>query len=308
MISYRNSLKKIGMTSGNVSYKAFASYPMALRQAIKAMSIPRAIKNVTEHHVDEDWTEECQGVAWDGRHWMFTSNGSPKAIYSFDNVDKPTHPSHSLNFDTIPVPPSGKLYHIGAISYYKNKIYVDHFSEHGGQDIAILTHSNGGFSFEAWIPLESVQDERVGLVGINPWDGMFYTSFGHTKVDRLFIHDRDGSYTGRDMRLLPGIKNGGYVQGGVFTPNGHLYISSGKGDIGDRQHIYCYSALNGKQLDIIEVLSLEGGQELEGICYADINRNNKRSQLHVILLENKWPAKDNIFFKSFAATLEPDLV
>ena len=299
MIRYRHRLSHIGISSEKVSYRKFTNPPRSFRQALEVMSLPPEFTKVAEHHVDERWTEECQGIAWDGSRWIATSNRSPKAIYLFDEVNAPRHPSNLLDFASLPSPPSGNLHHIGAVIFHSGRIYVDHWSS-GGQEIAVLKRHNNGFEFLHWIPLESVANKRVGLVAIDPWSEMFYTSFGSTNVDRLFIHNNEGSYTGRKILLRPGIRNGGYVQGGAFSSTGHLYIASGKTSIGDRQHIYCYCPLNGHKMREIEVITEGFLQELEGLCWAEVTRNNRLAQLHVILLENRWPARDNIYLKSFA--------
>lgn len=73
---------------------------------------------------------------------------------------------------------------------------------------------------------------------------------------------------------------------------------------GDTQPIHIVSPLNGKELAVIPVRaegSWEGNhQELEGCCYRPIPLpDGSTVELHVVLSDNKWPAKDNIFFKSY---------
>src|SRR5690349_14529106 len=103
MMSYRAQLAKIGIQPGTgQSYRKFASYPLQLSVAMRSMDWPRVISQATEApgEIDQGWTEECQGVAWDGAHWVFSTNGSglasedfplvvghmPKALYIFNGT------------------------------------------------------------------------------------------------------------------------------------------------------------------------------------------------------------------------------
>jgi hypothetical protein len=340
MISYRAQLAKIGEQQGTpVSYQSFGWRPQSLRKAMRAMDFPKKFEQATEGRgqLDESWTEEIQGVVWAGAQWIFSSNGSqpekgitvgdsPKALYIFDGKTKFKDPNRTVFFafvhplatliDTvqpvIPPPPNEKtLNHIGAMVIHKGLLYVDHWIGNTGH--LIVCEISGGIAFMKWIVLESAGNQRVNLVGINPWDDTIFTCHGETMTDRLFMHDLNGTLlrhkdgTVKELILTPPIDDGGYVQGGAFSPNGHIYIPSGKTKLG-RQHqfIYCYSALNGHRLNEISVLAEEPLQELEGICYANLIREGHAVQLHAVLLDNQI-AKDNIYLKSFAAS-EPDLV
>ena len=92
MISLRENLPKIGISRGTpVSYcNSFASYPRSLNQAIQSMESPQNWQAVSDIFLDQHWTEEVQGVAWDGRNWIFSCNArqskpghKDKAIYVF---------------------------------------------------------------------------------------------------------------------------------------------------------------------------------------------------------------------------------
>jgi hypothetical protein len=334
MPSYRERLANIGTTpQGSGSYRSFYVRPELLSQAMGQMLFPTDGVVPTELFVDEFWTEECQGVATDGVHWFFSSNGSqigpggvsaldpsPQAIYTFDLTTDNTDESivSTLLFGSI-MPlvnlfdiSQFAIHHVGPLVALNGKIYVDHWNAIGGQ-VLVCANSGGVLTWENIIFLESlskkgdVTTERVGLVGIDPWDGNFYTCFGNKgtaddPIDRLFIHrGSDGKYTNRFVALDPPITDTGFVQGGAVTANGHVYIASGRSGIKPFQHIYCYSLLNGRLLSIIPILSQESNQELEGICYFPLNIDGHDVQLHAVLLENFGASeKDNIFFKSIA--------
>src|SRR4051812_7435883 len=91
MISLRENLPKIGIPPGTpVSYRAFASRPSSLSQAIRSMDAPQNWQQVSDLHYDENWTDEVDGVGWDGANWIFSCNArqskpgaNHKAIYVF---------------------------------------------------------------------------------------------------------------------------------------------------------------------------------------------------------------------------------
>ncbi|WP_324680483.1 hypothetical protein [Hymenobacter sp. GOD-10R] len=326
MISYRQQLSKIGYAAGEqVHYVNFGYRPTSLRKAMRAMDAPHSYALVTEApgRIDESWTEEVQGVIWDGAHWLFSSNGSgspsvnpsPKAIYTFNgNNGKFKSPDQ-----TFVINPAG-INHIGPMYYQGNILYVEHWI---GEQASLLTYqnNNGTLSYQNRINIESIKGGRVGVVGIDFENGVVYTCPVGLVIPELYIHkfspDHTAiTYTGKTLPLNPILDEDCYVQGGFFSPNGHLYISSGRGGISSNyQYIYCYSAISGKRINRIEVLAEKKGgftgiqakQELEGICYAPVTRGGKAVQIHAVLLENIAVSKDNIFFKSFVAS-EPDLI
>lgn len=341
-ISYRKGLAKIGIGSDTaVRYNQFHSKPQSLRQAIRAMDAPSSQKWLQRSDIflDEDWTDEVQGVAWNGTHWIFSANArqakpdsEDKALYVFKGGKKfgdgdwvrrvryLTVP-HDIKSDILPeleIEITESDSHYGQLTYHNGFIYVSHFWENGpltGQANVIKFKSEGPeLVFEKWIKLDRPKSPTNGkeamaeFQGIDPWNGMYYTCFGGPEpVFEFFQHDpEDGKFTGETLKLSVPVSR---VQGACFSPNGHLYIASNAKLPGDErfQTIWYYSVLNGQQMGVIPILAeqfIEDNliQELEGICYADVAvANGQRAQIHAVLLENRWSALDNIFFKSFSS-------
>jgi len=339
MISLREHLPKIGITPGTlVSYKSFISRPSSLRQAIRSMDAPQNWQQVSDIFRDDFWTDEVQGVGWDGSNWIFSCNSNQKkpdvndkSIYVFKG-------GHSLDdggwmcrikYIKIPYPTvSGTVYesysHWGQLTCYNGFVYVSHFwndeAPYEGKNIVVFRNTGGNLEYENWIRLPKVtssdgQTAYPEFQTINPWDGKFYSSFGGT-VPEFFIHEPDGNWTGKTFHL------NGYmprkIQGACFSPNGHLYVADdtryGEWDK-EYKWIFYYSALNGTYLGKIPVLAKDTSmvddspaQELEGICYGAVSwPDGRTAQIHAILLENRLTALDNIFFKSFSADL-PEVV
>jgi hypothetical protein len=297
---------------------------------MQGMDGPHGYHNVHERSIDSSgWTEECQGVAWDGANWIFSSNGSqpidgvvignmPKALYTFpghadlNDDDSISHTFVLADADgqaRIPGPPGGgPIYHVGSIAYLAGNLYVDHWNEQSGGALVVLKADNGVLSFSHWIRLQSPVGERVNLVAIDPGSGQIYTSKGSTNVSQVYVHradgtplpDRHGSPT--VLTLRPPITDGCYVQGGAFSAHGHLYVSSGRSGFRPHQYVYIYSALNGQLMDTITILTEGLAQELEGLCLADlVHAGGIPVQLHVVLLDNNTLQRDNMFFKQLAS-------
>ena len=319
MLSYRKNLTKIGISrKERVSYLGFTSRPKSLRAAIRSMEAPASgdWKQVSDIFRDDDWTDEVQGVAWNGTHWIFVADAhqnkpgsEDKAIYVFSGgrplgddkwvnrlrlIDIP-HPIRSKESDS----------HWGQLTYHDGFVYVSHFWVKGPKkDVcsAVVFKSNGGsLSFDRWVELENpTREPRVEFQTINPWDGLLYSQLNNI----CYLHDPyTGKFTGKTLKLQKAIP---HTQGACFSANGHLYLSSNKTHPAKGkkyQTIWYFSALNGHYFGVIPVLAEEEfpDQELEGVCYADLKLGNgQRGQIHTVLLENPLTALDNIFLKSFA--------
>ncbi|MDI1450278.1 hypothetical protein [Polyangium sp. 6x1] len=266
---------------------------------------------IVETKVDARWTDSCQGVAWTGSHWVFTSNeNGSRRIVTFDRdadlLDEQIVSSVLITQELLG--PGLTLHHVGAPFHHEGRVYIDHFDDTHSHALVFRVGPDGSLAYERWFTLDRVDPgTRLNILAIHPWDRtMYMVADDIPEKATLWIHDMDGHFTGTTFPLAPPIADSGYAQGGCFTPNGHLYIASGRTGP-KRQNIYCYSALNGRRLGLIGVDTPAEGEELEGICYADVTRKGQRAQIHGVVLANHLRAKDGIFFKSFAAT-EPELV
>ena len=93
MLSYRDQLSKIGIAhDANVAYGNFYSKNKSLKAAMRSMDAPETQdwQQVSDTFRNDYWTDEVQGVAWNGSHWIFSTNANQdkpgaedKAIYVF---------------------------------------------------------------------------------------------------------------------------------------------------------------------------------------------------------------------------------
>jgi hypothetical protein len=323
--SYRKALEQIGITAATVSYNDFYCRPKSLAQAMDAMQLAGEFQQVSDIYLDEDWTDEVQGCATDGAHWFFTSN-NPRKLYVF-NAGQPLHDGNivrSFPFVTVAVPGgdvgSVKDAHIGQFELFESKFYVSYFDAHGTYVIILdrepvddTVHITYDRQFLLEVPTSPTNGRRepVQFLCVMPWDRTFLTCFGSGIIDVLFIHDlATGKWTGRVIRLQTPIMND-WVQGGAFSPYGHLFLTTSEPDgdttgslnTGDYNYIRVISPLNGRELTRIPVLAEDSGQELEGCCFQPVSFPDGRTAvLHVVLLDNEPFARDNLYFKSFQRT------
>ncbi len=316
MISYRQQLAKIGYQPNEfVSYRSFFLAPHSLRETLCSMDFPRDFSEVIPgDEIGEDWTEEVQGCAFAHGRWFLVSNrsGAPR-LHVFEGLDFPKVQVKSWDLRGVPPPnpslPGFQFNHFGAILISGDEIFIDHWYNNSGQ-ILVLQGDGASIYFSRWINLAN-PDGRVGMIAINFERRKIVTAGGGLNIDRVYLHSLDtGEYEDKMLMLNPGIHDQCYAQGGFWSPNNHLYISSGEGHFLEsakgHQYIYCYSPLNGRLLNRIGVPSEEGSQELEGCSYAAVVRNGRQVYVHAVLLANRI-FTDNIFLKSFSAD-RPELI
>ncbi len=352
MISYRSQLQKIGYQPGTaVSYRhSFASRPTSLRQAMRSMDAPQTKKwdQVADLERDEFWTDEVQGVAWDGGNWIFSCDANQdkpdvndKAIYVFKGESKLLDHQWTsmIPYHTFPHLTAGKdsHNHYGQLTYYEGYVYVSHFYKAGPLEgkkfILVLKNENGQLLYSHWIELgKVVHSDKSELLpefqAINPWDGCLYTCRGEANPNEFFIHDiQNGEWTGRRLTLIGGECQGlmaqdgsplpvlvnlpSRVQGACFSPNGHLYIACDvrlTQGLGQFKAIAYFSALNGYLMGIIPVLAKKGDQEIEGVCYGNVSWKDGRSAQIHVILLVNRNAAIDNIFFKSFSTNQSELV
>jgi outer membrane protein assembly factor BamB len=317
MISLRESLKKIdephpGKTIP-VFPHGFQSFPRSLKKAMHAMNSPDINKWTlinTATFENYQWTEECQGLTSDGESWFIVSNNEHhKGIYKFTFDFR-----NLLGATEIPWPAD----HVGDPDYHNGKIYVPVESSSTPHVWILDTNlvNLGVLELDA----SSKQGTRMPWCAINPWDGYLYTSIfansdpdkgDYGLADRLYVYDPNHNFLFKKEFPLVGwgaaLHN---VQGGCFSNNGHIYISTGS--ISTRGYVHAYSALNGQYLGQCFVpsdWSPGEGEEMEGLAICHLTVGGKDVYVHAIVLDNDWMPgdQDDVYLKSFSVP-RPDFL
>jgi hypothetical protein len=303
-LSYRGSLKEIQEPRPGQPIPAFRSdfqtAPSSMRAAITSMAHPRvsewskANEGVFEN---EDWTEECQGVTSDGKFWYISSNnnghwwfpgGRKQRIYRFDR-----NMALMDQFDTYVAGSN----HLGDIDYYQGRIYAAL-----EEPIQVLMVSTSDFSTWSRASLRgptggSAPQDHMSWCAINPWNGYLYSS-QFDGVAEVFAYDPAHEFTqvpAASIRLEIATDA---VQGGCFSNNGHLYLSSNASN-----DIRGFSALNGAFLGSAAIeVDHDEGEEVEGVAvWKGVPYDGTPGDVHVILLDNDDTNQDDVFFKHYSA-------
>ncbi len=236
-------------------------------------------------HYNEPWTEECQGVATDGRHWYISTNHEGhQAVHRFTLG---MSAAGSLSLDEL------GHGHVGALCWWAGRLFIALEKPAG---LAIV--DDGLRQAQRLAPHASftaAQGSSFPWVAVDPRDGSLLSSaFGRWPegTDCVFVYDAELRRT-RTLRLSTPVFN---VQGGAVTPRGNLVLSS---DIPGDLPVFRLS--DGQLLGRVPVAIDHGdGEELEGVCHGDLVESGIRSQLHVILLDNDSSNRDDVYFKHYA--------
>jgi hypothetical protein len=226
MISLRECLTKIGILKHTpFSWNSFVSRPTSMKEAIRSMDAPKSWQQVSDINLDEDWTDEVQGVAWDSENWIFSCNANQskpghndKALYLFkegSSLKDGTWRQMLTYYKDVKFPIKGDEgdSHWGQLTFHEGAIYVSYFYSDGPYKgkkyVFIFQITNGQLKFQNWVPIGQVKfaDGSTGypeFQGINPWDGLFYTCRGGEKTKEFYIHRTTGEWTGKVLKFSGG--------------------------------------------------------------------------------------------------------
>jgi len=287
-----------------------------------------------------DWSEQAQGVANDGHYWFFTGTtgglfkyeANWRAVESGDDIGRIAHVGMPPELDAL------TFNHFGDPDYYDGYVFVpfEHNSANSEeQKSAIGVFRASDLAFVDWVDMRPYQP-KAGWVAIDPTEEILYTSTDHivagtpllrykldvSKIENGIAHDFLTQASSMAIRDANGGEVSGqfiYVQGGVFTPWGDLYLAVGhakKSAAESRGGLHLFRRTeDGSAFQLIEssvnesghegepVFAYEyhpgdwvAGEEPEGIDWW--NRGNG-GQLHAILLDND-AFDDTIWFKHYS--------
>jgi Polyglycine hydrolase-like, structural repeat len=245
---------------------------------------------VADQEIDnEEWTEECQGLTTDGSSWLIASNnedfrGVHRLSISFnDHLGKVGLPPGAgdhvgdLDFDPatarlyVPVEPKPSVWVLS------NQL----------QTITVAPLGGGA---------SPPQGGSMPWCAINPWNGWLYSST-FDGVDRVYAYDPANQFTHVSTLVLGGGALNA-VQGGCFSPAGHLYLTSGGSG-----RVHAFDSIDGTPLGSVAVPYSPGGvdgEEMEGIALGHlIHGNGSHSWVHVVILDNDITNRDDVFLKHY---------
>lgn len=348
MISVRDSLERIhwwsqpgrsdisdGFPSGSVTWPPSGS----LRSALRATVSPEigSWETVVDTQITGKWTPGCQGITFHGDNIFVTQNsakpfakkGIYKLDYNWEIVDDHTdgHPSRTdFEFE------GGD--HWGDLDAHDGTIYValeneNRIVEIDPDEMSVLSSTplRPPASSDADDPSKSYPhtDGSNPWCSINPWNGYLYTSnFGGVRA--VYAYDPNDDYR-RVPEATISLSRWGWdhpnepfrgIQGGDFSTNGHLYLSSytathdeepgphsWEDDPDEYEYLFGFDALAGSFLglqrlkakfDKLTGLEMEGLAVESGITY----ENHGTADVHAVILDRNFPGKNSVQFKAFS--------
>ena len=286
-----------------------------------------------------DWSDNAQGVANDGEHWFFSrvnrlfkysANWTP---IDGDDIGKLAEAGFPAELSTK------GINHFGDPDHYRGYIFMPF---EGGDSVkaVIAVFRASDLAFVDWVDVTPYQ-VKAGWLAIDPVSSTLYTSIDHlvagtpllryqvdvTKIENGSQGDFLTPTTPAAVQDVDGNEVNGlysYMQGGVFTPWGDLYISVGKAgesveSVHGGIHLLRRTA-DGNAFQIVESSVNEEaevgahvfsyrydpgftglGEEPEGIDWwnRDIESSTRfTGQLHAILLDNQID-DSNIWLKNY---------
>ncbi len=286
-----------------------------------------------------DWSENAQGIANDGEHWFFTSKSG--GLFKYDANWQPVNGNDIGKLGQVGFPPELEdmgIDHFGDPDHYAGYIFVPFEGNHRA---VIAAFRASDLKFVDWVDVFPIQP-KAGWVAIDPIERLLYTSDDHivegTPLLRYMLdvdkieNDITGDFL-KSTTSIPVLEADGspvsrkfiYMQGGVFTPSGDLYLSVGKADDSPEDtrgglHLLRRTPDNSAFLLVESSVNVSGHvgepvfayeyhpgssidpeEEPEGIDWWDRDNapySRYRGQLHAILLDNDW-GDDAIWMKHY---------
>jgi hypothetical protein len=343
-ISVRDSLERIhwwsqnrdtsssGLASGTATWPSSGS----LREALRATVSPEigSWTAVVDTQISDEWAPGCQGIAFRGARPYVTQNESgavldnaKKGIYKlerdWDTKKKTINKQFSKKFKFH----GGN--HWGDLDIHDGIVYVAVENEN-----RVVEVDPDSLSVIASNPLEPPRELRQDdpsknyphgdgdfpWCAINQWNGYLYTSnFGD--VTAIYAYDPDDDYrrvpeATISLHSFPGDSFKG-IQGGSFSANGHLYLSSftstHKTDPGphsweqtadESDWLFAFDALGGSYMGRQRLKAAAGkktGLETEGMTVQPglTYEDNGTASVHTVILDRNI-GRNSIQLKAFS--------
>ncbi len=291
------------------------------------------------HDQPNDWSNNLQGVTHSNDHWFFTQ--LTKLFKFHVSTDLDTNFSSAVKMIHMPQELKDfKCNHFGDPDYFvvdgQGYIFIPVEGDEGdcgGNPRLAVFRDDADLSYvgSAVLPSQNSQNgtPRAGWCAISPLDQLLYSS--HNKISAqfpVFRYQVDFASLNQGQVILNPVNSlilhyegtpvniPQYIQGGCFSPNGNLFICSGKlGDVESNGGIRVFlpngELLYHSSVDNMPFLYeyhsgvLGGSEEPEGITYWDLESlpdglqaPNISGQLHAILLNNELIG-ESIYFKHY---------
>ncbi len=298
----------------------------AIAATEQALELSRWTKHEREF-ANRGWTNECNGVATDGRAWFFTSNQDPPlqvAVEGFPSVAGGVPLSREQLVVGQPgvfqTDEAGRVVrhhhierslagHVGDLDLFAGRLYVALEQPTG------LLVLDSDLNRLAYHRIHTPDGKTFAWCSIHPWNGLLYTC-DWNGADRAYAFDPETAQRrdAADLNLGRTLKR---VQGGAFSPTGQLFLASddeSRVELDPRSRrpvrverghpgIYAYSAATGSYLGHLPVQVHHGVpkfEEIEGMCFGPRTLGGSERLIHLVLLDmDPIATGDDIHLKSY---------
>lgn len=316
-ISYNGSAPTSTETVEAVIYDADGNLCTSLLTLRRAWgSLPYSFLGDYPKDREPGWSDECQGVTHDERHWYITQKGTlwkfPVTFNLNEGITRTKREKGIWNVDIPRFLRDEGYNHFSHLDYHNGRLYIP---LEGRQPCKIVVFEPERLNYVAEGDLDTKIQDHAPWCAINPADGLLYTSNSDNN-EGLFVYRheiKDGRLDLRYARLLRLYDERGNpikihsVQGGAFSKKtGLLYISSDRGKDGG---IFVFDPKTGIRVGVIRVAYSQSryGEELEGLTVWDLDAAGApgiKGQVHLIMIDNWGTGDDDLYFKHFAVPLE----
>ncbi len=274
---------------------------------------------IAVREIRTDFAESAQGVATDGRRWFVVSNRAvvgpmrkitdPRAVlqphrncrrvgvYDAGGTKlgeiAPTEPVWAELLRRNRGWPGKQDVHLGAPDWSDGSLLVPTQRPSG-----VWVISDGLTRQEWWPDPEPVHPERFSWIARHPRNGLLYTSIHWHPRELQALEDRTlRRVPAADIHLAPTTPAPDRVQGGAFTGDGRVLLTSSAG----QGRLFSYAVDDGGVLDVLSGL---GFHEMEGLAVHPMTVAGERADVHILDATTQyWPFLrwgDSFAVRSFA--------
>jgi hypothetical protein len=249
------------------------------------------------------WAEHVQGIAAGPGAWFVTQDDH---VWRFA-MDRDLSELDRGHPDVLAVPMvEPGVTHLGDCDFSDGLLYVAMEGTSPAR-VGVFDH---GLRYRGSAPVEA-QGDSCPWCAINPVDGLLYSS--RFDADRLLVYRRRWKRSGRgaldlehvgDVWLTSedGVRLGlDRVQGGAFSPHGHLYLTGDTAEGG----VFGIDATSGQRV-LHAVIPYQPGwpehEVVEGLTVLDLSDGSvpwMRGQLHVLVFNADEDRPDLVWLRHF---------
>jgi len=289
-----------------------SAFPYGLSSWIASLAWPKRLISLDDHPSDRSvrWGQKLQGVTHDDKRWYISQKEHLLRV----PVEADLNENRPFDWSIPDYLVDRGAAHVGAIDHHAGKIYVP---LEGTTPATLLVLDAATFAVVGEAPL-TPQGQEAPWCAVHPRTGLVYSSAFYDEPAAIVVHVYEPIWSGGRMvrcdpvgQLHLRTRGGGElihlnrIQGGTFSPQGHLYLVADKRDLG----LHGFDSATGC-LMFNQAVDYRPGlpycEELQGLTIWDLDDGRApliRGQLHLMMLDQD-PVGDEVYFKHYGVDAE----